>query len=725
MAAFFRAQLDYILFFYGLAFVLVGAICFALYRKERPDLPWLLLGVFALCQGLLQWVGVLVVGLGDTQELFVVRLVLLTASFVALIEFWRRSAAQLFRVVAAPWVYAPIILLTGLALWHGGLVEFSVAARYVLGITGTVGTAVVFYRYARVVDGARRRWLRVAASLFVLFAVADGAVVPAAAFPPAAWLNEESFFRVTDIPVQLIRSVLACAMAASLWAYAHATWWHRVAAPRSATARRHFAATAAMLVALVGLGWVTTEYIGRLYHDDLRRDLDADLNLLVRTLGAEMTVADNVARAMAQAPALRNFLLAPGDEALARANIAVDSFHTAAGPSLVFLVNVRGTLVAASLRVGRASVIGVEVGFRPYFQDAMRGMQGAYFALGTRTLERGYYASAPVLGPAGNLIGVAVVKKELDAFESELRGYGDCYVISPDGIVFLSGRPEMLFRTLWPIDPFSWALAVKSRQFGAIDATPLFDEEIRDGEWARLDARNLLVGRRRLNEAGWSLLRLVEAPETIFNRLFGIAITLLVCSLALVYYVALQRRIDSETVLAAKQQELERLTKLLEQQATTDALTGAANRLKFNAMLEEEMQRASRYGTPLSLVMYDIDWFKVVNDTGGHRTGDTVLVRLTQLVAANLRQSDTLVRWGGEEFVILAPNTDIDAAAVLAEKLRILIARSDLGAREKITCSFGVTRYRAGESFESFTSRVDAALYQAKHDGRNRVAQAA
>jgi diguanylate cyclase (GGDEF)-like protein len=728
MATFFRAQLDYILFFYGLAFVLLGAISFALHRKERRDLHWLMLGVFGVGQGLQQWVEVFAVGLGDTFALHLARLALFAVSFAALIEFWRRSAAQLFQARVGAWVHVPIVLAGILAFWLGGLTGLDVVLRYVMVFIGALGTAFVLFRYARLVDGARRRWLLAASAIFVAYAVANGAVTPAAPFAPAAWLNEESFFATIGMPIQLLRSVLACAMAASLWAYAHSTWWHNAERPRAASARKHFAATAAVLIGLVGLGWVTTEYIGRLSSNELRRDLDADVTLLVRALAAEMSLAERIAQAMAQAPPLRQYLLQPDAAQQAAAHAIVDSFRVAVGPSIVSVADRRGKLILSSQRNPRDSVIGVDVTIRPYFQQALQGKLGTYFAVGLITKERGYYASAPIYGAGGaggDIIGASVAKKALDAFEAELLAYRDCYVISPEGIVFLSGRKDMLFRSLWPLDMYSWDVAVKSRQFGAIDPTALFPEEIRDGEWVRLDGRTLLVGRRAINVAGWSLVRLVEAPTTIFNRLFGIAITLLVCTLALVYFVALQRRIDSEAALAAKQGELERLAGLLERQATTDALTGANNRLKFNTLLEDEMKRAERYHSALSLVMYDIDLFKSVNDTYGHLTGDTVLVRLTQLVTANLRQTDTLARWGGEEFMILAPNTDLDAATVLAEKLRALIARSELGAPGRVTCSFAVTQFHAGESFESFTGRTDAALYRAKREGRNRVALAA
>jgi len=172
------------------------------------------------------------------------------------------------------------------------------------------------------------------------------------------------------------------------------------------------------------------------------------------------------------------------------------------------------------------------------------------------------------------------------------------------------------------------------------------------------------------------------------------------------------------------EEELRRVHKLLEQRANTDTLTGLFNRLKFDEMLETEMTRAQRYGTPLSLIMFDLDHFKTVNDTYGHHTGDVVLKNISRLVTEHIRLHDVLARWGGEEFMILVPNSTGEQARQLAEKMRELISRTVLQPGASITCSFGVTELTPADTFESFTKRVDVALYRAKERGRNRVEDA-
>lgn len=158
-------------------------------------------------------------------------------------------------------------------------------------------------------------------------------------------------------------------------------------------------------------------------------------------------------------------------------------------------------------------------------------------------------------------------------------------------------------------------------------------------------------------------------------------------------------------------------------QAVTDSLTGVANRRMFEQALENEIARARRHNMPFALVMYDVDHFKEVNDTHGHDVGDDVLKGITQTVQANIRTVDLLARWGGEEFVILSPQSSIDGASVMADKLRAAIAGQVFGRAGAVTASFGIAMYEPGDDVASLLKKADAALYRAKQNGRNRVEQ--
>ena len=138
-------------------------------------------------------------------------------------------------------------------------------------------------------------------------------------------------------------------------------------------------------------------------------------------------------------------------------------------------------------------------------------------------------------------------------------------------------------------------------------------------------------------------------------------------------------------------------------------------------MLLREQEKLSRTGNPVSFMIFDIDHFKEVNDTYGHLVGDEVLVNLAKLVQSMIRNTDSLVRWGGEEFVILSDETSIQNAAFLAEKLRKAIESTALISQQQVTCSFGVTEMVPGEDPKSLIARADKALYTSKEGGRNRV----
>lgn len=173
------------------------------------------------------------------------------------------------------------------------------------------------------------------------------------------------------------------------------------------------------------------------------------------------------------------------------------------------------------------------------------------------------------------------------------------------------------------------------------------------------------------------------------------------------------------TFIDISRMESERLS--LQREASTDALTGLCNRRKFDEILPIEVSQAERSGCTLSLLMFDIDHFKRVNDTWGHRVGDGVLEELGRLLKQTLRQHETAARWGGEEFMILLPGCGVDEAKQLAERLRALIAQHRFRTAGTVTGSFGVAEHLRGETVHEFTHRTDKALYNAKNNGRNRV----
>lgn len=178
---------------------------------------------------------------------------------------------------------------------------------------------------------------------------------------------------------------------------------------------------------------------------------------------------------------------------------------------------------------------------------------------------------------------------------------------------------------------------------------------------------------------------------------------------------------DTTPLLEAKALINEQLL-LMEKQATTDTLTGCYNRKMFNDLLRAEIKKADRYDKKFSLIILDIDNFKAVNDTHGHLTGDEVLKDLAAIVSGSIRESDIFARWGGEEFSVLLPETDLQGGAILAEKIRVNVKSHRFNQVGNLTCSFGVSEYKTDEPRDTLISNADWALYHAKNQGKNQVA---
>lgn len=170
----------------------------------------------------------------------------------------------------------------------------------------------------------------------------------------------------------------------------------------------------------------------------------------------------------------------------------------------------------------------------------------------------------------------------------------------------------------------------------------------------------------------------------------------------------------STFIYTKKQNELEELS-------STDKLTGLFNRHKFAELAERELQRSERYGSEMTLVMLDVDHFKRINDTYGHNSGDMVLQTTANIIMAAVRKQDIVARWGGEEFVVLLPETSFDNGVLIAERLREEIASHKFEGIGTVTASFGVAAKYGHATFDDWLNAADSEMYRAKEEGRNRI----
>lgn len=719
MAVFISSQLDFILFFYGLAFILLGATCFAIVREGERGEPWAVLGLFGFAHGASEWLDLTALIIGDTSAFAVVRLAIMTGSFILLLEFARLEAIRFGLKMPGRLIYLPLVLLIVFVGRAGGLVAAGAVARYTIGFVAAMATSLVFAWHARGFSGTPRRWAIWAAVGFAFYGLAAGAIVPAAPFWPASVFNYDWFIHLTGIPIQLLRGLLACAMALSIWAI----WGHQliltVASPRyTAYLRRQFIWTLVAMATILVCGWVLTDFLGGIYKQNVQEAARGDIDLLASRLAGETALMESMVKVLAGAPSVPASLIGRGQQDLTRSQSMLDLDVDASGAKRGYILDRSGTIIASSDRSYAASGAKNERG-SPYFQTSIAGRPSNHFAFDPMTMARDFYASYPIRTGNGTIVGVAVIVKSLDAFDADLKQFNRPYFfIDPDGVVVLTNRPQMLFRTLWPLSPEK--RVALGRQFGMLNDRPMLSQEIVDATWTNVDGERNYVRRRYAHLSQWSLVILNPTREIFASRVLGIVITLLVTIMTLIYNFGRERWVH-DSVQLDKRVQLQELARELRFRATTDPLTGLSNRSKFDQALASEMLRSERYRTPLSLVVYDVDNFKDVNDSCGHLVGDKVLIQLSRLVSNLVRSGDVLARWGGEEFAILFPGSDGQMAYQATEKLREAIARTAFEGIGTVTCSFGVAQYVDGDTTETFISRADEALYRAKVEGRNRV----
>ncbi len=259
--------------------------------------------------------------------------------------------------------------------------------------------------------------------------------------------------------------------------------------------------------------------------------------------------------------------------------------------------------------------------------------------------------------------------------------------------------------------------------------------------------RNIVNPEINANVTSWfDYVLQIKAIELIFISLFGVVISIVISRFISLnvqssfktfndfFYKAAHdlQKIDENSLRYKEFKELAKSVnymidnyteqkKRLEIEASTDPLTKIANRLKFDSVFVEYSELAKRYGDTFSIILFDVDNFKNINDTFGHKVGDNVLVDLANLVKKEIRKSDTFARWGGEEFVILAPQSDLEQTIVLAEKLRSKIEEHNFKDIGNLTCSFGVAEFKNGYSLKELVKCADDVLYKAKRSGKNRV----
>jgi len=422
------------------------------------------------------------------------------------------------------------------------------------------------------------------------------------------------------------------------------------------------------------------------------------------------------------------------DAGLSRLAKRLEAMVTDLGVDQVWVMDAAGNCIASGGFSRSVTATGVNYLDREYFAKAKRDGVGQQFAVGRTTHTPGIFYSAAVTA-GSRFLGVIAVKIDVSRL-ARLVSDNNAFITDENGVVIVAGDRSFYMKSV----PGAWVNRLSDseqlnryqrREFETLAIEPVDVHGLRlvrlagratpmleALSYSQADMLKIWVF-RDLSE----LLRIQREGRWLWLVLLLTGASLLVCAGAGFRYWHRGREHQAE--IARINSELVVLNDELMVQARFDSLTGCRNRRYFLEEVDNELKRSARFAFPCCVAVLDIDHFKAVNDEHGHAAGDVLLKHFAQTVGACLRSSDSLGRLGGEEFALLMPQTTLEGAAELAERVRTAVECSSVrdGIIEvRVTASIGVEQWRGGDDgVESLLVRADHAMYAAKHDGRNRV----
>jgi hypothetical protein len=525
-----ETQLDLFYLVCGLAFFLIAALVPVLNRRTNRLLPWTWLGIFAFFWGLYEILGLpLLNQLGSFGN---VRFGVLFLSLIFLVEFGRAGSPTNEGPVPRWWVYTTLGVILLFGKWSGLADINSLQVVLSLGVGGWAAWAIVKSapRFPRAQDT-----LTAAGVVMGLFALTS-------CFP-----DNSDYFRATvGIPIQLVRGFLGIALAACLFRVC------QVASDKMMDSRSQnvykclISGTALGLALILIVGVLGTAGINYLGGKAARDAVDKNHRTGYRIkdiLNNEMEKADRLGQLLASDTRVIAALSTSNDPvAINKANAILDRYsQTEAGYGVCYVMNLSGVTIASSNRNQPDSFVGKNFGFRPYFKQAMFGMQGRYYALGTTSLQLGYYTSSPVRNEHGAVIGVAVIKRMVKTV-GELKNAFDpesaSYLVDPHGIVVLSNRSGDVLHSLWPLEAAVVKEVVASRQFGKGPFPNILDAKPVNGHHYTLSGQRTVALVEPTLMEGWTLYHFGSIQKIPLYRLLGVG-ALFVLFLALIgFYVS-------------------------------------------------------------------------------------------------------------------------------------------------------------------------------------------
>ena len=314
-----------------------------------------------------------------------------------------------------------------------------------------------------------------------------------------------------------------------------------------------------LLAVVVCAGWFVTDYLGTRARQEILEDNQATSLLLTTHLAGELTKIEGAVKAMAGAPVIAQTLISPNDRNIALATSVLDRYNSALDVSVSYLMDINGLTIASSNRNDPDSFVGKSYQFRPYFTQAMNGKPGRYFALGVTSLKRGFYASFPIRNHESDIIGVAAMKKDIDFIERHLGNYPYCFFINKQGIIFLSSKPDMLLKSLWPVQSEVERELFASKQFGDKPFDAILTQEVIDGTEITIHGNKYLASRKVIDPEGWSIVLMAPTDRITIYKSVGAILTLVICLLITIPLAVTYQAVRSAEVVQKSEERFQQV----------------------------------------------------------------------------------------------------------------------------------------------------------------------
>lgn len=547
-----ESLVEYFNLIYMLAFFIMASVCLTMSKTAGKRLPWGWLGFFGAAHGLGFGAIYLIANYGNNPFSANLQVPLLSVSFICLAEFGRNSIVRIIGRGPGRWILVPLVFLAVLS----GFVKPSgaqAAALYLMGLAGGLPAAVALLLASRCPETHAGRRLKTAGAAMVLYALLAGLLVPPVPFIPPPTGSEDILSALT-VFLQAARILLLLWLAVAVWAYSQELFNEETGYGYHQLRLKNAVLAVVILITVLCLGCAFTSYLEDNAREELQSESTASLNALSDYIHNELGKYDHAATVIAGDQLAAAALLsgAPGD--VERLNQVLDRYHEVLDSPVCYLIDIKGSVIASSNRNDPDSFVGRDYSFRPYFRLPLTGEAGSYFALGVTSGERGYYAGRPVRDGRNNIIGVAVVKGKIAGLEAAFRRHSLCFLADPNGIVFLSSRPDMLYMSMRPLNEATEKALIDSSQFGGGPFQSIGLRDSADGRYIIYKGKQYIQAGKTFNSDGWSLAILLPTAGIREELLPGLSATLFLSALALGFFMAKQRSTEGTALISASEE---------------------------------------------------------------------------------------------------------------------------------------------------------------------------